>query len=194
MSFSGQYAAAQLGRLPLPHLLLAEISDYLGYAPNLAPPTYVAWARAHGRIPDLDIQAFFYGRNVVEVKVIERDLHRYTGRVQCLSIARDNRRAPVVVLDYDDTWARIRSRAGAAQLYSMTIMLATTADDAAFLHRWYTEQQFIWPYVEYNVVHPTLTGAVRIYNRHEFRWDIDVCSCNSVIRRYRDERNDEDSD
>ena len=51
MAFSGQYAAAQLHHLPLPHALLNELSDYLGYAPNFAPPTYVAWARLYGRIP-----------------------------------------------------------------------------------------------------------------------------------------------
>jgi hypothetical protein len=191
MSFSGQYAAAQLHHLPLPHTQLVEISDYLGHAPHLAPPTYVAWARTYGRIPDLGIQSYFTGQNFVEVKVIERDLHRYAGRVQCRSITRDNRRAPVVDLYCDDTWSRIRSRAGAAQLYRMTIRIAITADDATFLHRWYTRYGCMWPDVEHNTVHPTLVGAVRIYDRFDYRWNIDLTRCNRTLRRY---ENGEDSD
>ena len=112
MAFSGQHAAAKLGRLQLPRTLLVEISDYLGYAPSLAPPTYVAWARAHGRLPGTGSSPFI--ENGLDVDVIECDLYRYTGRVRCFSITRDNRKAPVVECDHDDTWPRIRSRAGAA--------------------------------------------------------------------------------
>ena len=53
MAFSGQYAAAQLHHLPLPHSVISELSDYLGYAPNFAPPTYVKFARVYGRLPDV---------------------------------------------------------------------------------------------------------------------------------------------
>ena len=61
MAFSGQYAAAQLEKLDNSPLfrgrsfsLARKISDFLGYAPHFAPPSFVRWARAHGRLPWID--------------------------------------------------------------------------------------------------------------------------------------------
>ena len=61
MAFSGQYAAAQLEKLDHSPLfrghtfsLAREISGYLGYAPDFAPPSFVRWARAHGRLPCIE--------------------------------------------------------------------------------------------------------------------------------------------
>ena len=80
MAFSGQYAAAQLHRLDgllrclFP--LAKEVAEDLGFAPDAVPPSYLAWARAHGRLPSMQIE-----RHLVYVRMYEHELACYDGRV-----------------------------------------------------------------------------------------------------------------
>ena len=80
MAFSGQDAAAQLhkldGLLPCQFPLAKEVAEYLGFAPDAVPPSYLAWARAHGRLPSMEIY-----RYQVYVRVYEHELGGYDGMV-----------------------------------------------------------------------------------------------------------------
>ena len=62
MAFSGQYAAAQLhkldGLLPCHFPLARTVAEHLGFAPDSVTPSYLAWARAHGRLPSIQIYGY----------------------------------------------------------------------------------------------------------------------------------------
>ena len=80
MAFSGQYAAAQLhkldGLLRCQFPLAKEVAEYLGFAPDAVPRSYLAGARAHGRLPSVQIW-----RDQVYVRMYEHELTVYDGRV-----------------------------------------------------------------------------------------------------------------
>ena len=80
MAFCGQYAAAQLhklhGLLRCQFPLAKEVAEYLGFAPDAVPPSYLAWARARGRLPSMQI----YGYQIY-VHMYEHELAGYDGMV-----------------------------------------------------------------------------------------------------------------
>ena len=93
MAFSGQYAAAQLhkldGLLPRHFALAREVAEYLSHAPDAVPPTYLAWERAHGRLPSMQIW-----RDQVNVRVYEHELAGYDGIVRARIVRFAGDRAP----------------------------------------------------------------------------------------------------
>ena len=139
--FSGQYAAAQLGRLPLPHTLLLGISEYIGHNPDLfLPPTYLTFARARGRLPT-DVSLQFFDRPGIEVyehELTDRDHMRAT----VISMGTRNR----LELSYiSGTIAQVRDRAGTCILAEIQILFVHTPEDNAFFARWTEQRDSLWP-------------------------------------------------
>ena len=59
------------------HVPLArEVAEYLGFAPDAVPPSYLACARALGRLPSMQIW-----RDQVYVRMYEHELAGYDGIV-----------------------------------------------------------------------------------------------------------------
>jgi hypothetical protein len=187
MAFSGQYAAAQLHHLPLPHSVIDELSDYLGYAPNFAPPSYVKFARVYGRLP-LDRCGFCSCREVDDESI---------DKVCC--------RVPVHWSDFqhkefrtdlfDDCWVagilgywahdmhihriiKVNPDRLTPALMVPDLHMPVTDDDHEFFRRWSEgpgwslHRRHAWPYApsgdadDYSGnTHPAITGAIRTYLR-----------------------------
>jgi hypothetical protein len=189
MSFSGQYAAAQLHHLPLPHAVLAELSGYLGYAPDFAPPTYVKWARVYGRLPT-DCQGYCGCRAVDDeskdelccrIAVHWSDFRNKDFRTDYFgdcrvdgTLYRDANR----IRHYfrvEVTPDRVRPA-----LSSPTLHLPMFDDDREFFTCWSIigpgaspRCRYAWPYVSNGdpseiagIFHPAIAGAVRTYRRY----------------------------
>ena len=162
MSFSGQYAAAQLHHLPLPHTLLNELSDYLGCAPNFAPPTYVAWVRAHGRLPTDDEDV--YGRTFYANMLPSDFRNNNFGRATVM--------ASTLRLDYRGLLNVERMHFMAHQvrpaLFHIRLQIDARCGDIYFMRRWSDDRRAAWPDTS-SGVHPAIAGAVRIYWQHGLR-------------------------
>ena len=163
MSFSGQYAAAQLHHLPLPHTLLVEVADYLGYAPNFAPPSYVAWARAHGRLPtdDEDVYGYTFYANMLPSDFRNNNFGRATVV------------ASILRLDYRGLLNVERMHFMAHQvhpaLFHIRLQIDARCGDIYFMRRWSDDRRAAWPDTS-SGVHPAISGAVRIYRQHNARF------------------------
>lgn len=185
MAFSGQYAAAQLHHLPLPHSLIGELSDFLGYAPNFAPPTYVKFARVYGRLPG-DRIGCCSCRAVDDDSMNERccstEVHwsdfrnkdfrtDLFGNLQVEGWLVGGRNALHIKVDPD----RVRPA-----LSLLNLHLPMRDEDLEFFRRWdygpgvdhAIRLRHGWPYAAdgtiQGIVHPAIAGAVRI-RRHWLR-------------------------
>ena len=174
MSFSGQYAAAQLEKLdhsplfrghtfPLAH----ELSAWLGYAPDFVPPTYLTFARAHQRIPSMNAGE----DRAAYAQVLNRDAHNFEGRIMHANITRFDGRRPRLRIDYViGTLAELREqrRVGEGEYYSYVVELLRTPEDA----RWRAAHGEDWPRVQ-NATnpHPVLHGASLVYYRYYEAWN-----------------------
>ena len=169
MAFSGQYAAAQLHHLPLPHSVISELSDYLGYAPNLAPPSFVEWARAHGRLPKDEDDVFDrymmarmhpsdFDNGNFDVDAVDADVLRPRGGPDgYLAIERVLARP----------W-RVRELYWGHTLFNIAIAVATNYEDMNFCAHWSRAHGANWPNTS-SGVHPAIAGALRIYQQHAER-------------------------
>ena len=175
MAFSGQYAAAQLGKLDNSPLfrghtfpLSRELSAYLGYAPNLAPPSFVEWARAHGRLPTVEEDVYDgymmvrmhpsdFDNDNFDVDAVDANVLRPRGGPGILAIERVLARP-----------GRVRELQWGHTLFNIAIEVTTTYEDMNFCARWGRAHRSNWPNTS-SGVHPAISGAVRIYQQHAER-------------------------
>ena len=182
MAFSGQYAAAQLhkldGLLRCQFPLAEEIAEYLGFAPDAVPPSYLAWARAHGRLPSMEMY-----RYQVYVRVYEHELAGHDGMVwaRIVKLARfsDDR---LEIRDIQGTLQEVQDQAGDSIPYAYSIRIAIVPEDREFFARWVARYRYTWPDAStYSVhpdactncvhrVHPVLRGANKILDEVITRW------------------------
>ena len=176
MAFSGQYAAAQLQKLdhsplfrglwfPLSH----ELSEYLGYAPNFAPPSFVEWARAHGRLPT-DADDVYDGYIMVRMHPDDFDTDNYGVDVVRADVLRP-RGDPDGYLAIERILARpwrLRELHWGHTIFNISIELTMIRGDFDFCNRWSRAHGTNWPNTS-SGVHPAITGAVRIYWQHGLR-------------------------
>ena len=171
MAFSGQYAAAQLHHLPLPHLVIAELSEYLGYAPDFVPPMFVAWARRYGRLPDT--AGWSHGPTVnIQVLELEDGIEGTTIVTASYTAGLEGEYLRAGYVDCQLAMARVV--AGASTLYYMSIRMTLDGGHDNFLDRWNRTYSNHWPYTgrphHDDNVHPAIGGAVRITNTFARRW------------------------
>jgi hypothetical protein len=189
MAFSGQYAAAQLRHLPLPHSVIGELSDYLGYAPDFAPPTYVKWARVYGRLPD-DSQDYCTCRVVDDESMNDRccstavhwsDFRNkdfrtdYFGDCRVTGYVQHYFNGVCHSFRVEVTPERVRPA-----LTSPSLHLPMFDDDREFFTCWSITGpgasprcRHAWPYVPNGdpsdiegIIHPAIAGAVRKYRQY----------------------------
>ena len=169
MAFSGQYAAAQLHHLPLPHSVIDELSDYLGYAPNFAPPSYVVWARLYGRLPRDDENIYDY----TCAAFMHPDEFRYNdfrnnyfGRDPALQacVLRGDSTGYLDLERIEVSPEQVRPA-----LFHIRLILDMRYGDVEFVRLWFHDRRGAWPNTS-SGVHPAIAGAVRIYRQHAARW------------------------
>jgi hypothetical protein len=178
MPFSGQYAAAQLEKLDNSPMfrgrtfsLAKEIAGYLGYAPDFAPPAFVRWACVHGRLPCIDddvydgrVKApmlvedfstdFDYDDDSAIVKYLEPNIE-YQNMLEITTVRTDPERIPRL--------SRLQV------LFGITIDVNANLRDIRFCQRWFRDHAAGWPHTA-DGIHPSLSGAVRIYEQHHAIW------------------------
>ena len=193
MAFSGQYAAAQLHHLPLPHSVIVELSDYLGYAPNFAPPTYVKFARVYGRLPDsrrglctclVTGDDRMYQR-CCRAEVDWRDFRDNGFRIEHFGDLRvDGFLLRKVGRDFITESFKVSPKRLTPALKNPTLHLHLRDEDIEFFRRWASATglgagyghyyHFDWPDIKdrgfSTCEHPALKGALRIYNQYAARW------------------------
>ena len=187
MAFSGQYAAAQLGKLPIPHLVLGEISDYLGYAPNFIPPSYVRWAKMFGRLPWNE----YADDDRYSVKVFDRELSTYRGTVSARILSLRNMRLETLAL-FDVDVEEIRHSDNVRLIaFDVAINVEYTDEDIRFFATWRAKHELQWPYVfEDNYkwwsppVHPCIKKAVKRYDAFLRDWSGHGLSIDLMITRH----------
>ena len=132
MAFSGQYAAAQLhkldGLLRCQFPLAKEVAEYLGFAPDAVPPSYLAWARAHGRLPNMQIS-----RYQVYVPMYEHVLTGYDGMVWANVVRFSGDR--LVVTDIQGTLQEVQDQAGDSVPYPYSVRIDIVPEDREFFAR-----------------------------------------------------------
>ena len=175
MSFSGQYAAAQLEKLdhsplfrghtfPLAH----ELSAWLGYAPDFVPPTYLAFARTHQRIPSMnggDTRAAY-------AAVLDHDVHNYEGYIMHANISRFNG-CRLRIDHVIGTLAELRElrREGEGEYCCFSVELLRSPEDIEFFARWRATHGEEWPYTPVSAYpHHALRGATRVHWRYVEAW------------------------
>ena len=176
MAFSGQYAAAQLHYLNDSPLfrgytfpLSRELSDFLGYAPNFAPPSFVEWARAHGRLPT-DEDDVYDGYMMVRMHPDDFDNGDYGVDVVDANVLRP-RGDPNGYLAIERILARpwrLRELHWGHTIFNISIELTMIRGDLDFCNRWGRAHGTNWPNTSRGV-HPAIAGAVRIYWQHGLR-------------------------
>ena len=140
--YSGQYAAAQLDKLPLPPSLQLEVAEFVGHhdLDLLLPPTYRVLARTLGRLPTA------YSHNIAEhpIKAFDYELFNYHGGVTARCLRRHMFKLRSVVRT--GTLAEIR-RLGRSQLmlYDLYFRVECTRDDAEFFRAWREKYGEVWP-------------------------------------------------
>ena len=170
MAFSGQHAAPQLRKLDglLPrHLALArEVAEYLGHAPDAVPPSYFAWARAHGRLPSMQIY-----RQQVYVRVYEHELAGYDGIVwaRIVKFVRHGGDR-LEIVDIEGTLQEVQDQAEDSIPYAYSIRVDIVPEDREFFARWVAVYRRAWPDVGAYPMHPVLRGANKIYGEVITRW------------------------
>jgi hypothetical protein len=140
--YSAQYAAAQLGKLPLPHALRLEVAEFVGHhdLDLLLPPTYRALARTLGRMPTA------YNHNIAEhrIKAFDYELFNYHGEVTASCMTRRGEKLVSVVRT--GTLAEIRRLGwGQLMLYDIYLRPEYTLDDAEFFRAWREKYGETWP-------------------------------------------------
>ena len=181
MAFSGQYAAAQLHHLPLPHSVIDELSDYLGYAPNFAPPTYVKFARVYGRLPDSHRgwcacnHAGGDGYDCCITAVHWSDFRNKDFRTDLFG---DCRVRSVLYSDVggfrQSFFVNVTPDRVTPALYNPVLHLRMCYEDHEFFRRWHygpgADDRLAWPYVLRGTIsgiaHPAINGAVRIHRQY----------------------------
>ena len=167
MAFSGQYAAAQLhkldGLLRCQFPLAKEVAEYLGFAPDAVPPTYLAWARARGRLPSMQIW-----RDQVNVRMYEHELAGYDGIVRARIVRFDGDRLEVV--DIEGTLEEVQDQAEDSTPHAYIIRIDTGPEDREFLARWAALYGRAWPDVGFYSMHPVLRRANKIFGKVIARW------------------------
>ena len=194
---SGQYAAAQLDKLRLPHSLLLEIAEYIEHrdCDLLLPPTYRTFARMLGRSPT------DYYANTVDTgfKAFDYELTNYRGIVSASSMSmrgmrltRDFRRA---------TLELIRAEFGACMLFEVDVEVEHTREDLEFFAMWREQHLLDWPRTRDHTIHRKLRRPVERYCSFGVRHEEHVQFAGRIIRRYNSAlnvvsafRNDYDSD
>ena len=173
MAFSGQYAAAQLEKLDRSPLfrgntfsLVREISDYLGYAPDFAPPSFVRWARAHGRLPCIEDDVYDeYVR--APMRVCDFFTNAFDGTIVSAQFFDPDNFALVGVIGSPEMIRNLTNQNHA--LFRITVAVDFGAEDMAFSQRWNRSHMSNWPHTA-DGIHPAISGAVRIYNQHHTFW------------------------
>ena len=167
MAFSGQYAAAQLhkldGLLPCHVPLAREVAEYLGFAPDAVPPTYLARARARGRLPSMQMW-----RHEVYVRMYEHELTGCDGIVAACVVRFFGDRLGVV--DMEGTLEEVQEQAGDSTPYAYSIRIVTCPEDREFFARWAALYRRAWPDVGVYSMHPVLHRGNRIFGKAIERW------------------------
>ena len=167
MAFSGQYAAAQLykldGLLPCHFPLAREHAEYLGFAPDAVPPTYLACARARGRLPSMQIW-----RDQVYVRMYEHELAGYDGIVRARIVRFFGDR--LVVTDIHGTFQWVQEVADDSTPFAYSIHIDTAPEDHEFFARWAALYRRAWPDVGFYSMHPVLHRAHKVFDQALEMW------------------------
>jgi hypothetical protein len=140
--YSGQCAAAQLGKLPLPYSIQFEVAEFVGDhdLDLLLPPTYRTLAMTLGRMPT----AYNHGIAEHRIKVFDYELPNYLGEVTASCVTRRGDKLVSVVRT--GTLAEIR-RLGWTRLmlYNVSFRPEYTPNDAEFFTAWREKYGDTWP-------------------------------------------------
>ena len=186
MAFSGQYAAAQLHHLPLPHLVIGELSDYLGYAPNFAPPSYVRWARILGRLP---LDGFDVG-DTFAIRAFEHELSTYRGPVNARCMRLRNAKLESLFFTDFTLWEIRYMNEHHLLIYDIVARVEYTRDDFLFRRAWLARNRFDWPHVprpfwqDSDMVHHTIRRGIYRYVTFINHYGTHGDSVSNVINRY----------
>ena len=187
--YSGQYAAAQLGKLPLPHSLQLEIAEYVGHhdLDLLLPPSYRALARMLGRLPTDD----YSGNDDVRVRAFEYELSNHRGLVSARCMTRRGMRLASVVAFAP--LEELRDRSGARlMLYDIYFNVEHTRDDFEFFRMWREQNNYEWPRTPRtngSTVHDRLWRPVCKYSGFRGRHERHAASVSTIINRYNNAAN-----
>ena len=180
--FSGQYAAAQLGKLQLPCAVLLEISDYIDHRDLdlLVPPTYFTFARMLGRLPaDTSMERL----GGLDFQVFDYELpNNYRGAVSATSVSLSGIR---LVRTYSrGTLELIRAEVAVCILYDVDVATANTPEDFEFFARWGEQYGHIWPRVPGHVIHHKLLSPVERFRSFLAKHQEHVRFAETIRRRY----------
>ena len=182
--YSGQYAAAQLGKLPLPHSLQLDIAEYINHhdLDLLLPPTCRTFARMLGRLP----ADKYTDNDEVRVRAFEYELHNYRGLVNARRMARYGKR---VLSDFlYAPLAGIREMNGNhLMLFDIYIRVTHTRDDFEFFRMWREQYNYEWPRTPRTngpTVHDRLWRPVCKYASFEVRHKEHAESVHTIMCRH----------
>jgi hypothetical protein len=187
MAFSGQYAAAQLGKLPLPHSVLGEISDHLGYAPNFIPPSFIMWVKMFGRLPCDE----YHGEGNYHVRAFVRELSTYRGTLSARILRLCNMRLETLALFHVNVDEIRQSDNVRLITFDVSINVRHSNEDIVFFETWSRKNELEWPYVFENnykwwapPVHPCIQKAVVRFNKFLQDWSGHALSIEMMMNRY----------
>ena len=182
--YSGQYSAAQLGKLPLPYSLQLEVAAYIDHhdLDLLLPPTYRGLARMLGRLPT---DAYSHN-DEVHVRAFEYELHNYRGLVNARRMTRYGKslRSEFLYAPLADIREMNETR---LMLYDIHIRVAHTRDDHEFFRMWREKNNYHWPYTPRtngSTVHDRLWRPVCKYSAFEERHKEHAESVTTIMCRH----------
>ena len=174
--YSGQYAAAQLGKLPLPPSLQLEVAAYINHhdLDLLLPPTYRVLARMLGRLPT---DAYSHN-DEVRVRAFEYELQNYRGLVNARRMTRHGKslRSEFLYAPLADIREMNETR---LMLYDIHIRVAHTRDDHEFFRMWREKNNYHWPYA------PRTNGSTNGSTVHDRLWR-PVCKYSAFEERHKE--------
>jgi hypothetical protein len=184
--YSGQYAAAQLDKLPLPPSLQLEVAAYVGHhdLDLLLPPTYRPLARMLGRMPTAHTPRITEHR----IKVFDYELpHDYPDEVTASCVTRSPFGDRLDSVIRTGTLAEIRSfNWSRLMLYNAYIFPEYTPDDAVFFRTWEEKYGDRWPgrVGAARYIHQGLWKAYGKFSNFEDDYRTHGSSVSTIINRY----------
>ena len=179
--YSGQYAAAQLDKLPLPYSLQLEVAEYIGHhdLDLLLPPTYLTFARMLGRLPT----DAYYGNADFRVRAFEYELSNYRGVVNARCMTMRGRR--LVSGFVRAPLGEIRERNPTnMMIYEIDFYVEHTRDDLEFFRMWRGQNTREWPYAHDYGHHKALRRPICRYSRFQARYEEHAAFASTIINRY----------
>ena len=167
--------------------MIDELSDYLGYAPNFAPPTYVKFARVYGRLPN-DRRGLCTCRGFDDVTMYEfccttevhwSDFRNKDFRTDYFGDLRVSGWLPRDEYGNYSVRVHVAPERLTAALYNPRLHLHMCDEDIKFFRHWASATgpgagmapyHNFWPYARNTAirvdVHPAIIGALRIHEQY----------------------------